>query len=115
MSVKETQNIKNFKIQNSNRNFAIKSEQGPLPSAYICPRSAERPEKLRLVLSVVKTKVEGQEDKSDCKRKHGTSPVLFDEFVGSAIRWNFSCRWPFIMVRFVSSELSEWCYKKIMN
>lgn len=40
MSVKETQNIKNFKIQNSNRNFAIKSEQGPLPSAYICPRSA---------------------------------------------------------------------------
>lgn len=40
MSVKETQNIKNFKIQNSNRNFAIKSEQGPLPSAYTCPRSA---------------------------------------------------------------------------
>lgn len=57
----------------------------------------ERPEKLRLVLSAVKTKVEGQEDKTDCKRKHGTSPVLFDEFVGSAIRWNFSCRWPFIM------------------
>lgn len=112
MSVKETQNIKNFKIQNSNRNFAIKSEQGPLPSAYNVRGLPERPEKLRLVISAVKTKVESQEDKSDCKRKHGTSPVLFDEFVGSAIRWNFSCRWPFIMVRFVSSELSEWCYKK---
>lgn len=68
MSVKETQNIKNFKIQNSNRNFAIKSEQGPLPSAYMHVRGLpERPEKLRLVLSAVKTKVEGQEDKSDCK------------------------------------------------
>lgn len=109
MSVKETQNIKNFKIQNSNGNkvrFLLRIYVRGLP---------ERPEKLRLVLSAVKTKVEGQEDKSDCKRKHGTSPVLFDEFVGSAIRWNFSCRWPFIMVRFVSSELSEWCYKKIMN
>lgn len=63
----------------------------------------ERPEKLRLVLSAVKTKVEGQED----KRKHGTSPVLFDEFVGSAIRWNFSCRWPFIMVRIVRMVLQK--------
>lgn len=67
----------------------------------------ERSEKLRLVLSAVKTKVEGQEDKSDCKRKHGTSPVLFDEFVGSAIRWNFSCRWPFIMVRIVRMVLQK--------
>lgn len=67
----------------------------------------ERPEKLRLVLSAVKTKVEGQEDKTDCKRKHGTSPVLFDEFVGSAIRWNFSCRWPFIMVRIVRMVLQK--------
>lgn len=68
---------------------------------------SERPEKLRLVLSAVKTKVEGQEDKTDCKRKHGTSPVLFDEFVGSAIRWNFSCRWPFIMVRIVRMVLQK--------
>lgn len=60
MSVKETQNIKNFKIQNSNRNFAIKSEQGPLLFIYV-RGLPERPEKLRLVLSAVKTKVEGQE------------------------------------------------------
>lgn len=59
------------------------------------------------MLSAVKTKVEGQEDKTDCKRKHGTSPVLFDEFVGSAIRWNFSCRWPFIMVRIVRMVLQK--------